>query len=102
MMDDLGVSVLFNKRCDMLDRPPAGYVPVVSLAEDAIQQARGAQKPNMAAMQRRDGPAGGNVLVRHQQRRRLFPCARVRQQVFQQVVGKAAIAQLRLPDGGTE
>ena len=97
MMNDLGVSILFHKRRHMLDRPPAGDVPVLSLAEDAVQQPRGTQKPDMAAMQRRDGPTSRNVLVRHQQRRRLFPCARLRQQVFQQVVGKAAIAQRRLP-----
>ena len=79
----------------MLDGAPAGYVPVVSLAEDAVQETRGTQKPDMATMQRRDGSASRNVLMRHQQRRRLFPCARLRQQVFQQVVGKAAITQLR-------
>src|ERR1700677_3423605 len=91
MVNDLGVPVLFHKRRYLLDRGPAGYVPVVSLAEDAIQQPCGAQKPDMAAMQRRDGPASRNVLMRHQQRCRLSPCARLRQQVFQQVVGKAAI-----------
>src|ERR1700684_2596606 len=96
MVDDLGVSVLFHKCRHMLDRAPAGYVPVLALAEDAVQEPRGTKKPDMAAMQRRDGPASRNVLMRHQQRRRLFPCARLRQQVFQQVVGKAAIAQLRL------
>src|SRR5450631_2559836 len=75
MVDDLGVSVLFDEGRHMLDRAPAGYVPVVSLAEHAVQEPRGTQKPNMAAMERRDGPASRNVLVRHQQRRRLFPCA---------------------------
>ncbi|MGD0098102.1 MAG: hypothetical protein ABSB60_16570 [Terracidiphilus sp.] len=48
----------------MLDRAPAGYVPVVALAEDAVQEARGTQKPNMATMQRRDGPACRNVFRR--------------------------------------
>src|ERR1035438_4682046 len=66
VVDDLGVSVLLYKSRHMLDRAPPGYVPVVSLAEDAVQQPRGTQKPNMAAMQRRDGPAIRNVLVRHQ------------------------------------
>jgi len=50
----------------MLNRAPAGNVPVVTLAEDAVQQPCGTQKPNMAAMQRRDGPASGSVLMRHQ------------------------------------
>ena len=92
----------FHKRRHMLDRTPAGDVPVVALAEDAVQQPRGTQEPDMAAMQRRDGPASRNVLMRHQQRRRLSPCARMRQQVFQQVVREAAIAQRRLAEGGTE
>src|ERR1700679_398341 len=62
MVDDLGVAVLFHKRRDMLDRAPAGYVPVVSLAEHAFQQPRGTQKPDMAAMEWRDGSASCNVL----------------------------------------
>ena len=66
MVNDLGVSVLFHERRHMLDRTPAGYVPVVSLAEDAVQQPRGTQEPDMAAVQRRDGPASCNVLMRHQ------------------------------------
>src|ERR1700690_2696199 len=84
MVDELGLSVLLNKSRHVLDRTPAGNVPVVALAEDAVQQTRGTQKPDMTAMQGRDGPACRNVLMRHQQRRRLFPCARLRQQVFQQ------------------
>src|SRR5271166_49763 len=55
VVDDLGVSVLFHERRHMLDGAPASNVPVVSLAEDAVQQPRGTQKPDMAAMQRRDG-----------------------------------------------
>ena len=51
MMNDLGVSILFNKGCHMLDRPPAGDVPVLSVSEDAIQQSGCAQKANVAAMQ---------------------------------------------------
>jgi hypothetical protein len=66
MVNDFGVSVLFHERRHMLDRAPAGYVPVVSLAEDAVQEARGAQKPDMAAMQRCDGPASRNILMWHQ------------------------------------
>src|SRR5580692_9067130 len=63
MVNDLGVSVLIHECRHMLDRAPAGYVPVVSLAEDAVQEARGTQKPDMAAMQRRDGPARRKVLM---------------------------------------
>src|SRR5580698_10571630 len=44
MVDNLGVSVLFHKRRDMLDRTPASDVPVLTLAEDAVQEPRGAQK----------------------------------------------------------
>src|ERR1035438_906735 len=66
MVNDLGVSVLFDKRRHMLDGAPAGNVPVVSLAEDAVKESRGTQKPDMTAMQRRDGPASRNVLMRHQ------------------------------------
>ena len=49
----------------MLDGAPAGYVAVISLAEDAVQEPRGTQKPDVAAMQRCDGPASRNVLMRH-------------------------------------
>jgi hypothetical protein len=41
MMNDLSVSILFNKGCHMLDRPPAGDVPVLSVSEDAIKQSCG-------------------------------------------------------------
>src|SRR5271163_5117355 len=47
----------------------------------------------MAAMEGSDGPAGGNVIVRYQERRHLLPCAGKRKQIFQQVVREAAIAQ---------
>src|SRR5271166_4941869 len=47
----------------------------------------------MAAMEGSDGPAGGNVVVRHQERPNLSPSAGKRKQIFQQVVGEAAIAQ---------
>jgi len=43
MVDDLGVSVLFHERRYMLDRSPAGYVPLVALAKDAVQEPRSAQ-----------------------------------------------------------
>src|SRR5580698_2543975 len=97
MMNDLGVSILFNKGRHMLDAPPAGDVPVLSLSEDAVQQPRCAQKPDMAAMQRRDGTTSRNVFARHQERGYLLPCTRLRQQVFQQVVRKTTIVQRRLP-----
>src|ERR1700677_4645593 len=41
VVNDLGVSVLFHERRDMLDRAPAGDVPVLALAEDAVQESRG-------------------------------------------------------------
>ena len=56
----------------------------------------------MAAMQRRDGTASRNVFAWHQQRGHLLPCARLRQEVFQQVVRKAAIVQCRLLMGSVE
>jgi hypothetical protein len=37
MMNDLGIAILFNKGCHMLDRPPASDVPVLSLTEDAVE-----------------------------------------------------------------
>src|SRR5579859_329461 len=96
MMNDLGVAIFFNKGCHMLDRTPARDVPVLSVSEDAVQQSRGTQKPDMAAMQWRDGTATRNVLMRHQQRGHLLPCARLRQEVFQQVVRKTTIVQRRV------
>src|SRR5580692_11806882 len=73
MMNDLGVSIFFNKGCHMLDRTPAGDVPVLSVSEDAVQQPCCTQKPDMAAMQRRDGTASRNVFARHQQGGHLSP-----------------------------
>src|SRR5580658_2715531 len=61
MMNDLGVSIFFKKSRHMLDRPPAGDVPILSVSEDAVQQSRRTQKPDMAAMQRRDGTASRNI-----------------------------------------
>src|SRR5450631_2708504 len=43
VVNDLGVAVLFHERRHMLDGAPAGYVPVISLAEHAVQQPRGTQ-----------------------------------------------------------
>src|SRR5438309_6961365 len=48
MMNDLGAAILFNKGCHMLDRPPAGDVPVLSVSEDAVQEPRGTQESDMA------------------------------------------------------
>src|ERR1700745_1625339 len=42
VMNDLGVALLFNKGCHMLDRPQAGDVLVLSVSEDAIKQSCGA------------------------------------------------------------
>src|SRR5271163_1287280 len=46
VVDDLGISILFHERRHMLDRAPAGDVPVVSLAEDAVQEPCCTQEPN--------------------------------------------------------
>src|SRR3569833_2166028 len=42
MVNDLGVPVLFNTGCHVLDRPPARDVPILSLAEDTIKEPCGA------------------------------------------------------------
>ena len=63
MMNDLGISILFNEGCHMLDRQSAGDVPVLSLFENAIQQSCGAYEVNVVAMQRSDGLAGGDIVV---------------------------------------
>lgn len=88
-MDNLAFLIVLDEGGDVLDRPPACNVPVLALAEDAIQQARRAEQSDMASMQRRDRPPGGHVFVWSEERRDLFPRAGVRQQVFQQVVGEA-------------
>src|SRR5580700_6574641 len=67
MMNDLRVSIRFHKCRYVLDRTPASNVPVLSLAEDPVQEPRSAQQPDVAAMQRRDRPARGNVVLWRQQ-----------------------------------
>src|SRR5208337_2774412 len=52
VVDNLVFLVMLDEGGDMLDRPPARNVPVVSLSEDAIQQARRAEQPYVASMQR--------------------------------------------------
>jgi hypothetical protein len=49
-MDNLVFLVVLDEGGDVLDRPPSRNVPGVSLAEDAIQQARCAEQPDMASM----------------------------------------------------
>ncbi len=68
-------------------------MPVIALAEDAVQQAGRAEQPDVAAMQRRDRTPCGYVFAWHQKRQCLFPCTRQRQQVFQQVIRQPAITQ---------
>src|SRR5208337_1489447 len=63
VMDNLVFLVVLNEGGDMFDRPPARNVPVVSLAEDAIQQARRAEQSDMASMQRRDRSPGGCLFM---------------------------------------
>jgi hypothetical protein len=50
VMDNLVFLVVLDEGGDVLDRPPSRNVPGVSLAEDAIQQARCAEQPDMASM----------------------------------------------------
>src|SRR5271165_5484110 len=95
MMDNLVFLVVLNEGGDMLDRPPTRNVPVVSLAEDTIQQTRRAEQPDMASMQRRDRPPGGDLFVWSEKRHHLLPRAGVRKQVFEQVVGEATITDRR-------
>ena len=78
-MDNLVFLVVLDKGGDVLDRPPARNVPVVALAEDAIQQACRAEQSDMASMQRRDRPPGGYVFVWSEKRHHLLPRAGVRQ-----------------------
>src|SRR5665213_3247552 len=82
VMDDLRIAVSLDEGGHLLDRSPSRDVPVIPLAENAIQQARRAEQPHITSMQRRDGPASSHVLARHQKRQRLLPCARQRQQVL--------------------
>ena len=94
-MDNLVFFVVLDKGGDVLDRPPSRNVPVVSLAEDAIQQTRSAAQPDMASMQRRDRPPGGNLFVRSEKRHDLLPRTGVRQQVFEQVIWEATVVENR-------
>ena len=100
-MDNLVFFVVLDKGGDVLDRPPSRNVPVVSPAEDAIQQTRSAEQPDMASMQRRDRPPGSYLFVRSEKRHHLLRRARVLQQVFKQVVGQTAVAERRFTEGGT-
>ena len=93
MMDNLVFLVVLDEGGDVLDRPPSRNVPVVSLAEDAIQQASRAEQPDMASMQRCDRPPGGHLFVWSEKRHHLLPRAGVLQHVFKQVVGQATVAE---------
>ena len=92
-MDNLVFLVVLDEGGDVLDRTPARNVPVVALAEDTIHQARRAEQPDMASMQRRDRSPGGHVFVWCEKRHHLLPRAGALQQVFKQVVGQAAVAE---------
>ncbi len=92
-MNDLRIAVLLDEGGHVLDRSPSRDVPVIALAEHAIQQTGRTQKPHMAAMQRRDRTPSGHVLARHQKWQRLLPCTREGQQVFQEVIRKSAVTQ---------
>jgi len=78
-MYNLVFLVVLDEGGDVLDRPPARNVPVVSLAEDAIQQASRAEQSDMASMQRRNRPPGGYLFVWSKKRHHLLPRAGVRQ-----------------------
>src|SRR5580698_740639 len=74
MMDNLLVAILFDECGHVLDRSPPRDVPVIALAEEAIQKARRTQQTNMATVQRRDWTPSSHILTRHQKRERLLPC----------------------------
>ena len=94
-MDNLVFLVVLDESGDMLDRPPACNVPVVALAEYAIQQASRAEQSDMASMQRRDRSPSGYLFVWSEKRHDLLPRTGVRQQVFEQVVGQATVTESR-------
>jgi hypothetical protein len=66
MMNDPLISVFFHKSRHMLDRSPSRDVPVIALAEHAIQETRRTKQTDMASMQRRDRTPCGQVLAWHQ------------------------------------
>src|SRR6202453_2423238 len=47
----------------------------------------------MASVQRSDGSAGGNILVRHEERNRLPPGSGVGQQILEQIIWQTAVTK---------
>jgi len=67
MVNYLGVTFLFDEGGDVLDRTPAGYMPVLPVAENTIEQTGRTEQSHMAAVQGRNRPASGYVVPRQEQ-----------------------------------
>src|SRR5579883_2327234 len=93
MVDDLGVTFLFDEGRDVFDRSPAGDMPVASLAENAIEEAGRAQQSHVAAVQRCDRPPCRPIVVRKEQWRHLLPGRRIRQHIFEEVIREASVGE---------
>src|SRR4051794_41541677 len=64
MVDHLGVTFLFDEGGDVLHRTPAGDMPVLPLAENAINQTARPNKSTVPAVQGGNRPAAGNAAPR--------------------------------------
>src|SRR3954468_15981153 len=67
MVNHLGVTFLFDEGGDVLDRAPAGDMPVLPIAENTIEQTGRTEQSHMTAVQGRNRPAGGYVVPRQEQ-----------------------------------
>src|SRR3954453_21233563 len=73
MVNHLGVTFLFDEGGDVLDRRPAGDMPVLPLAENAVEQTGRTEQCHMTAVQGHNRPAGGYVVPRQEQCGHLSP-----------------------------
>src|SRR5581483_5733794 len=93
MVHDLGVAFLFDEGRDVFHRSPAGNMPVASFSEDAIQQAGSTEQSHMTAVKRCDRPPCRNIVIRQEQWRHLLPGQRVRERIFEEIIGKAPVGE---------
>ena len=92
---DLRVSVYFVEFGHMLDRTPAGDMPVLALAEYPVKQPRRAEQANMTSMKRRNRPPCDGVFPRQEDWRSLLPCRRTWKHIFNEVVRQPTVNQCR-------
>jgi hypothetical protein len=64
MVNNLRVPLFLYKCRHMLNGAPPGDVPIAAFAKNAVEQAGSTEQTDVATVQRRNGPARGNIVVR--------------------------------------